>query len=154
MATLNSLLDRAAQEGGEKTALVCGDSRRTFAGLRAEILSVAAGLRRAGVAQGDRVAIVHRNSPEFVIAYFALSRLGAIAVPINFMVSKADELAYMLGDCGAVGIVTQAEFLPGLLGAAKKCPALKALWVTDEAPREGLNPDFPMTLDLRRPPSR
>lgn len=137
MATLNSLLDRAAQEGGEKTSLVQGERALTFAEVRAEALSVAEGLRRFGVAKGDRVAIVHRNAPEFVVAYFALSRLGAIAVPINFMVQKADELAYMLKDCGAVGAVTQSEFLPGLTGAAAKCPALKALWVTDREDKPG-----------------
>ncbi|MFI5347536.1 MAG: class I adenylate-forming enzyme family protein [Elusimicrobiota bacterium] len=131
MSTLNKLLDRAAQEGGEKTSLVHGERVLTFSEVHSEVLSVAEGLRRFGVAKGDRVAIVHRNAPEFVIAYFALNRLGAIAVPINFMVQKADELAYMLKDCAAVGAVTQTEFLPGMTGAAAKCPALKALWVTD-----------------------
>ena len=134
MSTLNALLDRSAQEGGGKTALVFGDREATFLDLRRETLAVAEGLRRAGIAKGDRVAIVHRNAPEFIVAYFAISRLGAIAVPINFMVQKADELAYMLGDCGAKGVVTQNDFLPGLTGAAAKCPGLRALWVTDAIP--------------------
>lgn len=133
MATLNALLDRAAQEGGEKTALVYGERETSFLDLRREVLSVAEGLRRAGVEKGDRIAVVHRNAPEFISAYFAVNRLGAIAVPINFMVSKADELAYMLADCGAKGVFTQKDFLPGLTGAAEKCPDLKALWVTDAA---------------------
>ncbi|MFI5361841.1 MAG: long-chain-fatty-acid--CoA ligase [Elusimicrobiota bacterium] len=140
MLTLNALLDRAAQEGGEKTFLVCEGRALSFSAVHAEVLSVAEGLRRRGVASGDRVAIVHRNAPEFVIAYFAASRLGAIAVPINFMVQKADELAYMLNDSGARGVVTQTEFLPGLTGAAAKCPALKALWVTDLEPKPGRPP--------------
>ncbi|MDP3541375.1 MAG: long-chain-fatty-acid--CoA ligase [Elusimicrobiota bacterium] len=131
MSTLNALLDRSAQEGGGKTAIVFGDRETSFLALRQEILEIAEGLRRAGVAKGDRVAIVHRNAPEFIIAYFAINRLGAIAVPINFMVQKADELAYMLGDCGAKGVFTQKDFLPGLNGAAAKCPDLRALWVTD-----------------------
>ncbi len=137
MATLNGLLDRAAQEGGERTFLVHGERSYSFSQVRGDALSVAEGLRRAGVRKGDRVAIVHRNAPEFVSAYFALSRLGAIAVPLNFMVRKADELAYMLNDCGAVGAVTQAEFLPGMTAAAAKCPALKTLWVTDPTTRHG-----------------
>jgi long-chain acyl-CoA synthetase len=140
MSTLNGLLDRAAQEGGERPSLVHGDRVLTFAQVYAEVLSVAEGLSRFGVAKGDRVALVHRNAPEFVIAYFALSRLGAIAVPINFMVQKPDELAYMLKDCGAVGVVTQVEFLPGLTGAAAKCPDLKALWVTDDEEKTERSP--------------
>jgi long-chain acyl-CoA synthetase len=145
MSTLNGLLDRAAQEGGAKPFLVHGERALTFADAREEVLALAAGLKRFGVRKGDRVAIVHRNAPEFVTTYFALSRLGAIAVPINFMVQKADELAYMLNDCGALGAVTQTEFLPGLTGAAAKCPALKALWVTDlaaQAAPAGLVRDF------------
>jgi len=131
MSTLNALLDRSAQEGGGKTALIFGDREISFHGVRQQVLEIAEGLRRSGIVKGDRVAIVHRNAPEFVIAYFAINRLGAIAVPINFMVSKADELAYMLGDCGAKGVFTQNDFLPGLSAAAAKCPELRALWVTD-----------------------
>ena len=134
MRTLNGLLDRAAQEGGERTALVHGERELTYAELRALVLAAAGGLARAGVVKGDRVAIVHRNAPEFVAAYFALARLGAVAVPINFMVQKPDELAYMLNDCGAKGVVTQAEFLKGLTAAAAECPALEALWVSDAVP--------------------
>jgi long-chain acyl-CoA synthetase len=137
MSTLNSMLDRAAQEGGQRPFLVHEESVRSFAAVYGEVLSVAAGLKRFGIRKGDRVAIVHRNAPEFVIAYFAINRLGAIAVPINFMVQKADELAYMLKDSGAAGVVTQTEFLPGLTGAVAKCPALKALWVTDYEPKPG-----------------
>ena len=153
MSTLNSMLDRAAQEGGKKTFLVCDGRALSFSGVYAEVLSIAEGLRRRGVAKGDRVAIVHRNAPEFVISYFAINRLGAIAVPINFMVQKADELAYMLKDSGAVGVVTQTEFLPGLTGAVAKCPALKALWVTDYEPKPGLPSVVRGFEELRVPPS-
>lgn len=145
MSTLNRLLDRAAQEGGAKPSLVHGDRVLSFQEVRDQVLSVAEGLRRFGLRKGDRVAIVHRNAPEFVIAYFAANRLGAIAVPINFMVQKADELAYMLNDSGAVGAFTQSEFLKGMTAAAEKCPGLKALWVTDLDPERapaGLVRDF------------
>jgi len=131
MSTLNALLDRSAQEGGGKIALVFGEREVSFLDLRRQVLEIAEGLRRTGLVKGDRVAIVHRNAPEFIIAYFAVNRLGAIAVPINFMVSKADELAYMLNDCGAKGVFTQNDFLPGLSAAAAKCGSLEKLWVTD-----------------------
>ncbi|MEK7388976.1 MAG: AMP-binding protein [Elusimicrobiota bacterium] len=143
MPTLNALLDRSAQEGGEKTAFASGDREISFFDFRRQVLSIGEGLRRAGVAKGDRVAIVHRNAPEFVISYFALNRLGAIAVPINFMVQKAPELAYMLNDCGAVGAVAQSDFLPGLTEAATQCPALKNIWVTDlSTPPSGIVSSF------------
>ncbi|OYV97413.1 MAG: hypothetical protein B7X11_06460, partial [Acidobacteria bacterium 37-65-4] len=63
----------------------------------------------------------------------------------------ADELAYMLKDSGAAGVVTQTEFLPGLTGAAAKCPALKALWVTDYEPKPGAPPVVRGFEELRAP---
>ena len=122
----------AAQEGGERTFLVHEGRTFTFAQVYSQVRSVAEGLRLRGIKKGDRIAIVHRNAPEFIIAYFAINRLGAIAVPINFMVQKADELAYMLKDSGASGVFTQTEFLPGLTGAVAKCPALKALSISQK----------------------
>src|SRR5437773_299726 len=68
MATLNALLDRSAQEGGEKTALVFGDREVSFLALRQEILEIAEGLRRQGIVNGDRIPIVHRNTPASVDA--------------------------------------------------------------------------------------
>jgi long-chain acyl-CoA synthetase len=132
MPTLNGLLDRAAQEGGERVAYVCGERQISFAGFRADVLSLAAGLKKAGFAKGDRLVIIHRNDTDFAAAYFAAARLGAIAVPINFMVQKPEELAYMIKDCAAKGVVTQTEFLPGVKGALAKCPSVQELWVTED----------------------
>jgi long-chain acyl-CoA synthetase len=80
------------------------------------------------VARGDRVALVLRNGIPFVVSYFALARLGAVAVPINFLIQKAEDLAYMLRDCGAAAAVADAEFLPGLRAAARLAPALRGVW--------------------------
>lgn len=135
MKTLNDLLDEAASRYPAKTFLVTTEESIAFDEFRKRVLRAAAGFAARGVKNGQCVAIVHRNAPAFVTAYLALSRLGAVAVPINFMVQKPDELAYMLNDCGAVGAVTQKEFLKGLRGAAAKCPSFKTLWVTD-APGE------------------
>src|SRR6185312_8536226 len=151
MSTLNSMLDRSAQEGGERTFLVHEGRSFSFADVYSQVRSIAEGLRLQGIKKGDRVAIVHRNAPEFVIAYFAINRLGAVAVPINFMVQKADELAYMLKDSGAAGVFTQTEFLPGLTGAVAKCPALKALWVTDYEPKPGAPSVVRGVEELRAP---
>ena len=140
--TLNDLLDDTAARKGRKTALVFPGGAMTFSDLRAGVLRAASGFGARGIGKGDRVAVLLRNSPEFIIAYFGLSRLGAAAVPINFMVQKADELAYMLADCSAKGAVTQEEFLRGLLEARKKLPGLKSVWACDtEDPSQGVE-DF------------
>src|ERR1019366_3378800 len=142
---LNDLVDDAALEAGDKTAYATAEESITYGEFRRRVLATAAGFAAAGVKKGDCVAIVHRNSIVFVQAYLGLNRIGAIAVPINFMVQKADELAYMLNDCRAVGIVTQREFLKGLRGAAAKTPSLTRLWVSEAAQDECKDKEQPFS---------
>ncbi|MBI4345989.1 MAG: AMP-binding protein [Elusimicrobia bacterium] len=130
--TLNGMLDETARRLPTKIGWATETESHTYADFRARVLKAAAALRARGVKKGDCVSIVLRNGPDFVLAYFALSRLGAIAVPINFLVTKPEELRFMLNDCGAVGIVTQREFLKGLLAAKAELPGLKWVWATDE----------------------
>lgn len=142
--TLNDILDGAAEARPDFVGLVAasqdGTERSvTFEELRRLVLKAAAGFRARGIAKGDCVSIVHRNGLEFITAYFALVRLGAIAVPINFMVQKAEELRFMLDHCGAKGVVTQREFLPGLMAAKRFLPELERVWCSDE--RRRVRPD-------------
>lgn len=126
-------------ENGGRTAMVADERVLTFADLKNDIDRMARALTRAGVKKGDSLAIVLRNSPEFVITYFALGRIGAIAVPINYLVSKPSELQYMLKDSGSVGFVTQREFTRGLLKCRKENPNLRIpLSVDSEDPDAGL----------------
>lgn len=84
-----------------------------------------------GVRKGDRVAIALKNSPEFVISYFALAKLGAVAVPINFMVSKEDEIGFILKNCHAKGVVTQNEFIKPYSKLHKEIPSVEFLLSTN-----------------------
>ena len=56
--------------------------------------------------RGDRVAVFSHNCREFVVVYFALAKLGAISVPINFMLN-AEEVAFILDHSGASGVVAE-----------------------------------------------
>src|SRR6185437_6668856 len=53
---------------------------------------------RYGVGQGDRVAVLAANAPEYLDAFFACALLGAILVPLNWRLTQR-ELATILGDC-------------------------------------------------------
>ena len=48
-----------------------------------------------GIRKGDRVAVCHRNSIDTIVANFALYKLGAVCIPMNFMVTKQEELQYI-----------------------------------------------------------
>ena len=134
--TLNALLDSSAARWPARTALLVEEGRQderavSYAELLARVLRAAALLRSRGIRKGDRVALLQRNGLGFVAAYFGLARLGAAAVPINFMIQKPEELRYMLQDCGAKALLTQRAFLREALRAKEGLEGLSTVWVMD-----------------------
>ncbi|SDD23710.1 fatty-acyl-CoA synthase [Geodermatophilus telluris] len=108
---LGDLLHRSAVRAPGKTALRFGDRSWTYAELDAVVNRTAHALADRGLAKGDRVALLSHNDDGYVALTFALARLGAIAVPVNFML-QAGEVAYVLGHSGTVGVVAEAALLP------------------------------------------
>src|SRR4029077_6206787 len=121
---LHELLERQVQDNPQATALIFRKKTYSYAELQERVEKWAAVLYQRGVKAGDSYGIVMRNSPEFVITFFALVRLGARAVPVNFLL-KADEITYIFGDAGVVGVITQPPFLGGVLEARKRLPSLR-----------------------------
>jgi len=83
--------------------------RFTYAQLNARSNRIAHVLRGRGVAAGDRVALLLMNGAEYVETYFALAKIGAVTVPLNWRLVP-DELAFILGDAGARTLVFDSEF--------------------------------------------
>src|SRR5690242_11904569 len=123
MLTLHELVERQAAERPKSIALAFKGLTISYGELQDKILRFAAVLHSQGVKPGDGFGLVMRNSPEFVIAFFALVRLGARAVPVNFLL-KADEISFIFQDAGVVGVLTQPPFLGNVNEARKKLPAL------------------------------
>ena len=98
--TLADLLRRTRLRYPAKTAIRCGTVSWTYAELDDTCTRLARGLAAQGVAAGDRVAVLARNSHAFVALRFAVARLGAVLVPINFMLN-AEEVRYILDHSGA-----------------------------------------------------
>jgi long-chain acyl-CoA synthetase len=97
------------RERGDAIFLVYENERWTFADFAAEVDALAAALvERYGVAKGDRVAIGMRNYPEWVVAFSAITSVGAISVSLNAWWTS-DELDYALDDCGARVLIADAE---------------------------------------------
>jgi long-chain acyl-CoA synthetase len=117
--TLRSILE-LSKGFGEATFLVYEDERMTFTEHFAEAAAFTHVLAdRYGVVAGDRVAIVMRNYPEWVVSFWAAAALGAVIVPLNAWWTGA-ELAYGLEDSGSKVAVVDAErlgrILPHLVG--------------------------------------
>ena len=134
--TLGDVLRRTAQRVPAKTAVICGDTQWTYAEFDALVSRLAAGLAQIGVVQGDPVAVLARNSHGFAALRFALARLGAVLVPINFML-KAEEVAYILRHAGAKTLATDS----GLASLARAAAALETsvrefIWLPSEEPSQ------------------
>ncbi len=100
MLNLSTVLDYSAKEYPEKTAIIFGEKRFSFAQLNDYCSKIANGLVQAGIQKGDKVVISCPNLPYFPMVYYAILKTGATVVPINIL-SKGREIAYYLEDCEA-----------------------------------------------------
>lgn len=96
-----------AKKRGKKVALFVDDDKITYAEILEDVDKLAAYLASKEVKKGDKIALFLRNSPEFIYAIFAASKLGAILVPVNTFL-KEDELNYILQDSGASLLMASA----------------------------------------------
>ena len=86
------------------------DLRLSFAELNERSNRIANAFREAGVAKGERVALLLMNSAEFMEAYFGLAKIGAVVVPLNWRL-VADELEFILKDSGTTRLIFGEEFI-------------------------------------------
>lgn len=103
---LADLLWRSAARTPNKTALVYKGLRRSFAELDTVVNRLANAMTQCGIGRGDHVALISHNNDAFVVTRFALVRLGAVVVPINFMLNAA-EIAFIVDNAEAKGIVVE-----------------------------------------------
>ena len=153
--TIADLLRRTAQRCPAQPALLCGGHHFTFAELFALVSRVAAGLAEHGVGHGSHVAVLSRNSHAFVVLRFALAQLGAVLVPINFML-KAEEIAYILRHAGVEILATDSELASlGLSAAALDTGVRGFVWLPSEepsAPVAGMIPFDALSRTASAPP--
>ena len=124
MANVTTLLD-AKSVPEAKPALICPsrDEVYSYRRLRDEMNRIGQGLVSLGIQKGDRVCIYLESSPEYLISYFAIWRIGAVAVPTN-IVYKGEELLYTVTDAGARAIITDPPGADVVDGIRARAPAL------------------------------
>jgi long-chain acyl-CoA synthetase len=108
--TIASILAESAVRHADRTAVVLGDLRLTYAQLWGHAKQYAAVLRENGIGPGDKVALLLPNTPHFPLAYFGTLALGGVAVPVHALL-KAEEIQYVLEDSGAKALVCAAPLL-------------------------------------------
>jgi acyl-CoA synthetase (AMP-forming)/AMP-acid ligase II len=108
---LASVLAHHADRVGDRPCLVWGDETITYADLDRRSAATASGLLTLGVSRGDVVAVLLYHCPEFIEAMFAVSRIGAVFMPINWRLA-GDEVAYIASHAGARCVISEPELAP------------------------------------------
>jgi len=107
-------VDRHVREGrGDKTAVICGHQRLTYADIAAAVNHVGNGLRELGLQPGERVLLVLPDIPEFAAAYFGVMKIGAVAVPTNTAL-RASDYGYFLKESQARAAIISSTLLSEL----------------------------------------
>ncbi|HOT44128.1 MAG TPA: fatty acyl-CoA synthetase [Spirochaetota bacterium] len=109
--TIGEISRRAAAKYNDKTAIVFRDKTFSFADLERKACSFANLMLRLGVKKGDRVAINSFNSHHYPISLLGLAKIGAVQVPINFMLN-AEEVDYVVTHSGARIFLVEDSLLP------------------------------------------
>jgi long-chain acyl-CoA synthetase len=86
---------------------------------------------RESIRKGDVVSLLLPNGAEYVIAYFACFKIGALAGPVNSLL-KPEEIAYVLNNSESKLLLTNSEFLPRLEGLGEQAPSLRRVLAFDD----------------------
>ena len=133
------MLARTAERYPEHIAVVFKDVNLTYRELDALVNSFANALLDLGIGKGQTVCLFMTNRPEYVISWFAIARVGAVASPMN-PAYKEREVAYQLSNSEAVVILVQQELLPLVQAVCTETPALEHVVVVGSGqyvPRAG-----------------
>lgn len=147
--SLTDLLRRTAARYPDKTALIDGSTSLTYAEFDRAVSAVAGALLDRGLAKGDRLALLARNSWQFAVISQATARAGVVLVPVNFML-KADEVAFILEHSGARAVIADAgalqETMVEALGSAGVDPVVRGIIgavATESGSEAGAEPAVP-----------
>lgn len=127
---VESFLETSARQWPDKTALVCGSQRWTYAQLETTANRLAHGLVAEGLRRGDRVAIYFDNGVEAVVSIFAVLKAGAALLMVN-PTTKADKLRATLDHSRAAALLTTARKAVAVGGALADAPHLRTIVLAD-----------------------
>ncbi|MBO0751906.1 MAG: ATP-dependent acyl-CoA ligase [Bradyrhizobiaceae bacterium] len=126
--TVPQMLRRQAERHGERPLFICGGERWTFADARDAAARHAGILLAAGVARGDRVALLCGNRAELLRLILGCAWAGAVSVPLNAAV-RGFALQHMLSNSGARLLAIEAALLPALATIDLEELALERIWI-------------------------
>jgi acyl-CoA synthetase (AMP-forming)/AMP-acid ligase II len=134
---LGEMMARNARKFPNKEALVYGDTRLNYRQFNARINRLAHALMDVGVKKGDKVSILAYNCNQFMETYFALAKIGGVAVPINFRLHP-QEMTYIVNQSDAKALIAGEDFRATVKGMQKDLSQVKTYISIGEKPVEGM----------------
>ncbi len=133
------IAEEKIKERGEYVSLIFEDQQITNVAMDRSAKKLANALKSLGVNRGDRVILQMPNCPEVIQAFQAIWKIGAVVVPINYLVSE-EETAYIYEDSEAKVVISSRNFLPKIKAGQAKAPSLKTIILIDkEVPAETIS---------------
>lgn len=131
---IKALTERAAALWGDRVGLVFDEFQEqlTFYEINVRSNAIANVLLQLGINQGERVAVMLKNRPEFPLTWLALGKIGAVMVPVNVYYKEFDA-EYLLEHSEAKIVVASSEFIPLLKKLKSKLNSLKQIISVDES---------------------
>jgi fatty-acyl-CoA synthase len=132
------LIARNARRGPDREAVVYGDTRLTYREFNARVNRLAHALMDMGVKKGEKVAALLFNCNQFLEAYLAMAKIGAVTVPLNFRLHP-EEIAYIVNNADAVAFIMGETFVNTVRGIQKDLPKVRQYISVSEKPVEGMH---------------
>jgi len=142
--SVGDLIRHGARHFGDKVAVIFEKQSWSFRDLDQASSRFAWQLQRLRIVAGERVALYSANCPEWVIAYYAVTKVGAVVTPLNPMLTP-DEAAYAINDSAAVAIIGSDDRIAGVC-SLRSSTGLRECIAYGGQPPEGCR-DFSALLD-------
>ncbi len=130
-------ITRNSRRFPNKEALIYGDTRLTYKQFNSRINRLAHAFMDIGIKKGNKVAILSYNCNQFLEAYYALSKIGAVTVPLNFRLHP-EELTYIVDNSDAEALMMGEAFVETVRGMRDNLPKVKQYISITEKPVKGM----------------
>ncbi len=134
---IGELMARNARKFPDREAMVYGDTRLTYKQFNARINQLAHAFMDLGLKKGSKVAILSFNNNQYMEAYFAVGKIGAVAAPLNFRLHP-EELTYIVDHADAEAFIVGEPFVDAVRAIQKGLPKVKHYISISEKPVDGM----------------
>jgi acyl-CoA synthetase (AMP-forming)/AMP-acid ligase II len=134
---IGGFLAQNAQNFPERFAVDCEGRTYTYGELNRAVNRLAHGLISLGIKKGEKVALFMKNSDYFMISFFAIAKIGAVVVPVNFRLMP-DEIQYIFSQSDTVLVLSDSEFEDTINTAKKGTGVEHAIIIGNSSEKENL----------------